>query len=255
MFRTLIRTVSVISVILILMLLAWQCVDIYREGTAPDNLEDSGVYIQQIYRQEDVISRFRAISLPVLACSLSIGLAGLLQQPIPDRRSRDIQRGITPENRLRLIKARTAELTASAQAEERFRKLLHMGCGTVVVLCTIPCLRYLLNRAHFTSWDLETVMADMLICLLPWTAVAFLAACMTSVLHGRSCRREVAALKGQARGKTGDSLTRREYPVTMIRTALYVLAAVLIMLGVLNGGLRDVLIKAINICTECIGLG
>ena len=25
--------------------------------------------------------------------------------------------------------------------------------------------------------------------------------------------------------------------------------------GVWNGGLRDVLIKAVNICTECIGLG
>ena len=34
-----------------------------------------------------------------------------------------------------------------------------------------------------------------------------------------------------------------------------VLAAVLLTFGIANGGLRDVLIKAINICTECIGLG
>ena len=40
-----------------------------------------------------------------------------------------------------------------------------------------------------------------------------------------------------------------------IRLVLYLLAAVLIIAGVLNGGLRDVLVKAINICTECIGLG
>ena len=39
------------------------------------------------------------------------------------------------------------------------------------------------------------------------------------------------------------------------RAALLVAAAALIALGVRNGGLRDVLIKAINICTECIGLG
>ena len=32
-------------------------------------------------------------------------------------------------------------------------------------------------------------------------------------------------------------------------------AAALIAAGVLNGGLRSVLIKAIAICTECIGLG
>ena len=35
----------------------------------------------------------------------------------------------------------------------------------------------------------------------------------------------------------------------------YLLAAALIALGVLNGGLRDVLVKAVRICTECIGLG
>ena len=39
------------------------------------------------------------------------------------------------------------------------------------------------------------------------------------------------------------------------RVALYVLAAMLLAAGMLNGGMRDVLMKAINICTECIGLG
>ena len=32
-------------------------------------------------------------------------------------------------------------------------------------------------------------------------------------------------------------------------------AVALIVLGVMNGGMFDVLVKAINICTECIGLG
>ena len=40
-----------------------------------------------------------------------------------------------------------------------------------------------------------------------------------------------------------------------LRAGLYGLAALLVALGVLNGGLNDVLVKAINICTECIGLG
>ena len=37
--------------------------------------------------------------------------------------------------------------------------------------------------------------------------------------------------------------------------ALLAAAAVLITAGALNGGLRDVLAKAVSICTECIGLG
>ena len=40
-----------------------------------------------------------------------------------------------------------------------------------------------------------------------------------------------------------------------LRLSLFLLALVFIVLGILNGGLRDVLVKAIQICTECIGLG
>lgn len=41
----------------------------------------------------------------------------------------------------------------------------------------------------------------------------------------------------------------------ILRVILLGLAIVFIILGVMNGGARDVLVKAINICTECIGLG
>ena len=37
--------------------------------------------------------------------------------------------------------------------------------------------------------------------------------------------------------------------------ALFVIALALVVLGVLNGGARDVLAKAVKICSECIGLG
>ncbi len=40
-----------------------------------------------------------------------------------------------------------------------------------------------------------------------------------------------------------------------MRKLLVLLAILLIAVGVANGGARDVLVKAINICTECIGLG
>ncbi len=39
------------------------------------------------------------------------------------------------------------------------------------------------------------------------------------------------------------------------RVVLLVLAAVCIIAGICNGSMKDVLVKAINICTECIGLG
>ena len=40
-----------------------------------------------------------------------------------------------------------------------------------------------------------------------------------------------------------------------LRVFLLLLAAMLLAAGVYNGGMRDVWVKAVNICTECIGLG
>lgn len=40
-----------------------------------------------------------------------------------------------------------------------------------------------------------------------------------------------------------------------MRKLLIIIALILIAAGVANGGARDVLVKAVNICTECIGLG
>ena len=40
-----------------------------------------------------------------------------------------------------------------------------------------------------------------------------------------------------------------------IRALLYGIAVLFVVLGIFNGGMRDVFVKAIQICTECIGLG
>ncbi len=40
-----------------------------------------------------------------------------------------------------------------------------------------------------------------------------------------------------------------------MKAILVCLAAVLILFGFFTGGTADVLTKAVNICTECVGLG
>ena len=51
--------------------------------------------------------------------------------------------------------------------------------------------------------------------------------------------------------------TKRDPAKTMLitRCVLCSVALVFILLGIFNGGVQDVLGKAIAICTECIGLG
>lgn len=90
---------------------------------------------------------------------------------------------------------------------------------------------------------------------LIWPALAYMALiCITIVLDHLK-----PSIK-QAERRSNISYRRiknhfQERHILLIRAMLYVLAVVFIVLGVMNGGLRDVLVKAINICTECIGLG
>ncbi len=47
----------------------------------------------------------------------------------------------------------------------------------------------------------------------------------------------------------------RKACVVLVRVGLAAAGIALVVVGVCNGGMRDVLMKAINICTQCIGLG
>ena len=48
---------------------------------------------------------------------------------------------------------------------------------------------------------------------------------------------------------------RTKESVSRVRLVVLVLAIVFIVIGIFNGSMGDVLIKASKICTECIGLG
>ena len=58
-------------------------------------------------------------------------------------------------------------------------------------------------------------------------------------------------------GRTGEKPRLADRPAFLwsVRGVIFAVAVVCIVLGIVNGGMHDVLNKAIRICTECIGLG
>ena len=85
-----------------------------------------------------------------------------------------------------------------------------------------------------------------------WLAALIAALAARPAGGTRKRRPQAAARPSRSRGEAAAGLSR---PAAGLRWALLALALALIVLGVLNGGLRDAFIKAANICTECIGLG
>ena len=59
--------------------------------------------------------------------------------------------------------------------------------------------------------------------------------------------------RGQEPGTAAGSADPKK--LRLARAALFVIAAVFIAAGIMNGSMEDVFIKAVNICSECIGLG
>ena len=55
--------------------------------------------------------------------------------------------------------------------------------------------------------------------------------------------------------QNGDATDKSEKHVKIFRTAFLCVGLFLLIYGFISGGTVDVLTKAINICTECIGLG
>lgn len=163
--------------------------------------------------------------------------------------------------RLRLMRA---EKTDAMRGEERGRRMARGACAGICAGCAAMVARYLANPAHFASRELEPVIGRMLWHIAPWIFVGFACAILCECVRGRSFRREIelaARLPERASFKNAqtDSGASREKRArlakTAARAAMFALAVALLALGAANGGMRDVLVKAINICTECIGLG
>ena len=110
------------------------------------------------------------------------------------------------------------------------------------------------GAAVFGIFALIMNPASLLMIQAVSSADSLLAAYIALRACDASFERECAALQGLSAGKPAP-MQEKPFPTNVLRADLYAAAIVFIVLGVMNGGLYDVLVKAINICTECIGLG
>lgn len=254
------RALRVLRVILaaataaVCLLLCWQAVDIYLTGNSPNNFSAPGVRINPVYTRELVGSRLAAVA-PVLFAYLALVVAGLVLQAAAGEKPK-VRAAVPAEDRLQTLYQRITEIPPEARAEQRRRQKARLSAGVVILGCSIMAGTYLLNAGNFSSLDLEQVVGSMVKHVAPWGVLGLAAAAAASVLSGQSAQRELEILKSAPKKELEPAASvEKKRALPALRIAFYAAAIVLIALGIANGGLWDVLVKAVNICTECIGLG
>ena len=233
--------------------LALSAVSIFREGSA----RKAENPLENIYTPAAAAAKFAPIA-PLFFISLGMLAAGLLLSIRDERAEKPVQDAEISRD---LTAARVTEPSGSMRKERLIQKRLTLTGWGLFALCMIPSAVYLMNPAHFPPDNLEGMIAGLIRVLLPWTAAGLGALTVTGVLRDRSLRRETEAARTLLKEEKPQSLpeapkgTNKSKRKGAVQISLIAAALVLIIAGIANGSALDVLIKAITICTECIGLG
>lgn len=209
------------------------------------------------YSREAVATAFSRISVPVYIC-LALVLVGVFLPQFDDRAKKDASAALTLLSAKKDASGDKA-LYDAIMTERKKRKKLAVALAVVSAVSGIVFLVYALNPEHF-DMDINSSLIDAMKWLLPCLAVVFAFALFVFYSNKKSIKSEVALLKTAPNRANDETAPEKpcsisENALKLIRAALVLVAAVMTVFGYFSGGFEDVLTKAVNICTECIGLG
>ncbi len=153
------------------------------------------------------------------------------------------------------------DAAATVQRERKSRRLFEIITYIVSALIFAFVLVYCGFMAEFTVENLNSDVLAALAVSLPLCAVAVGIHIPRIYYAERSSARELEAIKSYVkenappRAAVSDREQKKPNYAVIGRYIIVGAAIALIILGITNGGMKDVLAKAVKICTECIGLG
>lgn len=246
---------TVLSIMLIVtgILLMIACVNIYKIGNRP-------------FTPENISAAFAKIAVPVWI-TVALTVIGMTAMPfLPAEKSR-VKAIKEKKSTLALLQKKLnvdacdKNMLSLIKKEQKTHTILQIGAIAIVCAAAIPALVYAFNFNNYSADYNASVIAACL-WILPCTFVAMGVAVAFLYLENASVERQIGYIKSAIAQSKNVSSTpgaqeHRNHAKLMlgIRIALIVVALALIIAGIFNGGMADVLSKAVNICTECIGLG
>ena len=266
--RRLFLNVQAVLCVLIAAVLAIMAVRIFTEGSA---WQTAGHPADWIYTREKAGQALLMV-LPFICISAVMTVTGAVKNIKDEEAEKPVQDAELARN---LICARVLEPSPEMAKERALQKKLMIAGWAGFALCMIPILLYVTNGVHFAQTDPEGLDRNLiaLVChTAPWAAAGLACLIASAVLREKSMQRETEAGKARAAAEkeagtvkdpeavredgriyhTAPETAKRRVPA---RRVLLAAAVLFIVMGIGNGGMKDVLVKAIRICTECVGLG
>ena len=229
-------------------LLMVACVTIYRSGDHP-------------FTRDVVAAAFAPIALPVYI-ALGLVAAGVILHPLlptEDKSDPDLTPATCKRVQSRVdLSLCPAELVKKVQKERTARKIHTIITLALLAVGTVCFLLYALDFDHFHQSEITGSMIDAMWVLLPCVGVPFGYGVFTAYYSRLSQKREIALLRDiptEAKITPPAPTAKSTKALVITRLVIIVVALGCIVGGLLYNGWMDVLTKAINICTECIGLG
>ena len=230
--------------------LAAACINIYMSG-------------ESSFTREVVAESFAAIAWPVYVCMVLVIGGFLLNVFWPLEQEKLIpakQWSVILQRRRSTVDLRLCggELRLQVAKEIRARERMGISLAVITLLGGVIFLRHALNGDNFHQTDINGSMITAMKVMLPCLIAPFGYGLYCCRYFKQSMRREAEALKqapAEAKIPAGERQYSDEKYLTALRLMLLCAALVLLVYGAAMDGTADVLTKAVNICTECIGLG
>jgi len=226
------------------------CLSIYRSGG------------DQIYTAEKVAAAFATIATPVYLCLAFIVAGFLTGLAFPGENKKLKAEKNYAAILARLLEKRDVdgcdpELKDAILYQRKQRKQNKILSLLLLAAGSVSFLVYGVNPANFHDSQINDSMVKAVTLLLCLLVVPFIFAVFTAYHSKKSLQKEIELVKQIPAGEVQAAAPKkscgcRKFPVSIV---VLVLAVILLVYGFLNGGTADVLTKAINICTECVGLG
>lgn len=239
--------------------------DIYYSG------KGTGV----IYTREIVGARLEKLAIP-LVILIAYAIAGVVF-PIKEARVKPLSEDGVKKLRPRVPGAGDKEYGIARKNYIKYtaiRIALWSFVLAVTVAGAIYSICYLTVGSHFMGADITAEILELTKHILSWTLASLAVLAAASVANGLLAKKQLGEMKTMIKHGDKDTVpdgspihaylkfadgakavASHKITVWSVRGVILVIGVVFIVLGVLNGGAHDVLVKAINICQECIGLG